>query len=90
MRAHGVLDELAPLLRGNRHEYLAAASGKHIRDNSPHQTTFIISMSNDGLGYYPTREAFEYGCYESYTTSWARGIAEDTADKFVGLLNALK
>ena len=67
-----------------------AASGKHIRDNSPHQTTFIISMSNDGLGYYPTREAFEYGCYESYTTSWARGIAEDTADKFVGLLNALK
>lgn len=67
-----------------------AASGKFIRDNSPFQTTFIISCSNDSEGYFPTIEAFEYGCYESFTCAYARGIAEDSADAFVAMLKELQ
>ena len=67
-----------------------AASGKFIRDNSPYQTTFVISCSNDSEGYFPTIEAFEYGCYESFTCAYARGIAEDAADKFVEMLKEVQ
>ena len=66
-----------------------AASGKYIRDNSPFQTTFVITCSNDSEGYFPTLEAFEYGCYESFTCAYARGIAEDSAETFVSMLKAL-
>ena len=67
-----------------------AASGKFIRDNSPFEHTFVISCSNGSQGYFPTKEAFDYGCYESFTCGYARGIAEDTADEFVALLGTVK
>ena len=67
-----------------------AASGKFIRDSSPFQTTFVISCSNDSEGYFPTLDAFEYGCYESFTCAYARGVAEDTADALVALLKGLQ
>ena len=66
------------------------ANAVHIRDNSPFAETFVITCSNDAHSYFPTREAFEYGCYESYICRYARGIAEDTADAFVKLLNDIK
>ena len=39
-----------------------------------------------GNGYYPTKEAYGYGCYESYTARFASGVAEDVADEFVQML----
>lgn len=67
-----------------------AASGKYIRDNSPFENTFVITCSGDSQGYFPTKEAFDYGCYESFTCGYARGVAEDMADAFVNLLNTVK
>jgi len=67
-----------------------AASAVHIRDNSPYENTFVISCSNGAQGYFPTKEAFDYGCYESFTCGYARGIAEDMAAEFVTLLNDIK
>ena len=67
-----------------------AASAVHIRTNSPFETTFVISCSNGSQGYFPTKEAFDYGCYESFTCGYARGIAEDMADEFVALLGTVK
>ena len=67
-----------------------AASAVHIRSNSPFENTFVITCSTGSNGYFPTKEAYDYGCYESFTCSFARGIAEDTAAEFVNLLNELK
>lgn len=67
-----------------------AASAVHIRTNSPYENTFVITCSTDGQGYFPTKEAFDYGCYESFTCGYARGIAEDTAAEFVTLLNEIQ
>ena len=67
-----------------------AASAVHIRDNSPFENTFVISCSTGAQGYFPTKEAFDYGCYESFTCGYARGIAEDTAAEFVTLLESVK
>ena len=67
-----------------------AASAVHIRDNSPYENTFVITCSNGAQGYFPTKEAFDYGCYESFTCGYARGIAEDMAAEFVTLLNDIK
>ena len=67
-----------------------AASAMDIRANSPFANTFVISCSTSAHGYFPTIEAFEYGCYESYICEYARGVAEDSADMLVKLLNDLK
>ena len=65
-------------------------SGQYIKGNSPFEYTIISTCTNGYNNYFPTKEAFDYGCYESFTCGYARGIAEDTADAFVELLNELK
>lgn len=67
-----------------------AASGRYIMDNSPFDMTLICTCSNWALGYYPTMEAYDYGCYESQTSYFARGVAEATADKYVEMLKGLQ
>ena len=67
-----------------------AAHGSHIKENSPFDITFICTCSNDAKGYIPTIDAYEYGCYESYTSTFAKGVGEALAEKFVELLNGLK
>ena len=66
------------------------AHGKHIKDNSPFEFTFICTCSNDAKGYIPTIDAYEYGCYESFTSTFAKGVGEALADKFVEMLNGLQ
>jgi len=63
-----------------------AANGMHIKENSPFEFTLISTVTNQGNGYYPTKEAYGYGCYESYTARFASGVAEDVADEFVQML----
>lgn len=67
-----------------------ASSGKYIKDNSPYDMTMIFTCSNQYNAYFPTTEAFEFGCYESDTAVFARGVAEATADKFVEMLKGLQ
>jgi len=66
-----------------------AASSVAIRQASPYKTTFVVTCSNSAQGYFPTLEAFAYGCYESFTTPYARGIAEHTVEEFITLLKGL-
>ena len=40
--------------------------------------------------YFPSKEAFTYGCYESYTARFDTGIGEDTAVKYVELLKEIQ
>lgn len=67
-----------------------AAHGKYIKDNSPFEFTFICTCSNDAKGYIPTIDAYEYGCYESYTSTFAKGVGEALAEKYVEMLKGLQ
>lgn len=66
------------------------ATGVNIRANSPFDMTLIISLTNERVGYFPTKEAFDYGCYESQTAFFARGVAENVEEKLSQMLNDLK
>ena len=65
-------------------------SAFQIREGSPFKYTVISSITNHYWNYFPTKDAYEKGCYESYTAVFASGIAEATADKFVEMLKAVQ
>jgi len=67
-----------------------AASGTYIKENSPFDMTFICSCTNGAHGYLPTAVAYDYGCYESFTSYFAKGTTEAVAEKYVEMLNGLK
>jgi hypothetical protein len=43
------------------------ALGLEIKRRSPHRYTFVCGLSNDYIGYTPTREGFERGGYQTWT-----------------------
>ena len=65
-------------------------SGMYIKENSPYEYTIISTVTNGYKNYYPSEEAFAYGCYESYTAIFATGVAEACAAKFVEMLKAVQ
>ena len=65
-------------------------SGMYIKENSPFAYTIISTCTNGYGNYFPSREAFEYGCYESYTARYEVGVAEDTAAKLVEMLKSVQ
>lgn len=67
-----------------------AAHGVYVKENSPFPMTMVFSCANGGHNYIPTREAYEYGCYESFTSIFAKGTGEDAAEKLVQMLNSLQ
>jgi hypothetical protein len=62
---------------------------KHIRDNSPYAHNFTISWHYGAYSYYPSLEAFQYGCYETDTARAQPGTAEAIADRLVEMLSIL-
>ena len=69
---------------------LFAATGSYIKENSPFDMTFICTCSNASTGYLPTADAYDYGCYESYTSIYAKGTAETLQVKYVEMLEEMK
>ena len=65
-------------------------SGSYIRENTPYSMTFLSSCSNGGNGYLPSSAAYEYGCYESFSSRLAKGSAEELADEYLSMLTTLK
>ena len=65
-------------------------SGMYIKENSPYEFTIISTCTNGYNNYYPSEEAFAYGCYESYTAIFATGVAEASAEKFVEMLKSVQ
>ena len=65
-------------------------SAIHIKENSPFAFTVISTTTNGYNNYYPTKAAYEYGCYESFTATFAAGVAEDMAAKFVDMLKEVQ
>ena len=67
-----------------------ASHGVYIKSNSPFENTMVFECSNQYQSYIPTAAAYDYGCYESYTSIFAKGAGEAVAEKFVEMLNGLK
>lgn len=67
-----------------------AKSGMYIKENSPFEFTIVSTVTNGYNNYYPSEEAFAYGCYESYTAIFATGVAEACAEKFVEMLKTVQ
>lgn len=65
-------------------------NGKFIKENSPYALTFVATCSEEGQGYLPSVNGFRVECYETHVTTYARGTAEDLADTYVEMLNAMK
>ena len=63
----------------------------YIKENSAFgEATLIATMSNKGWGYFPTKQAYDYGCYESFGAYYVSGVAEAAADAYVEMLADLK
>ena len=67
-----------------------SASALEIKGNSPFENTFILSCANGGHGYFATEAAYDYGSYESATSYFAKGCAEDAVTGLLALLDSLK
>jgi len=63
-----------------------AQSALDIKEQTPFDMTFIITCSGKHIGYIPTQEAYDYGCYESHTSKLSPGTAEALVEGFVSLL----
>ena len=62
----------------------------YIHENSPFEFTIISTTTNGYNNYYPTKEAFAYGCYESFTAKFASGVAEFAQEKYVEMLKEVQ
>lgn len=65
-----------------------SASAKYVKENSPFTLTAVIASNNT---YIPTEQAYtEYRCYESDTSLFVKGSAEEMCEDFVDMLKSLK
>lgn len=64
--------------------------GKYIKDNSPFETTVVMTCGEGDNSYVANTAGFEYNCYESQVCYYARGTAEQAAKDFVSMLEELK
>ena len=63
--------------------------GMTIREGSPFTATFVITCSNDAIGYIPNREGFEINCYEANNGKFMPGMGETLAEEYVKMLQSI-
>jgi hypothetical protein len=64
--------------------------GLEIKKKSPFKHTFILTLSNNSIGYIPNADAFEYGAYEVEVSEIAKGQGERLVESSLRLLEKLK
>jgi len=65
-------------------------NGMFIKENSPFETTFIMTCANGGNNYIAAQYAFDGGgTYEVHNRTFPAGSAEELADAYVAMLNSL-
>jgi len=64
--------------------------GLEIKKRSPFKHTFILTLSNNSIGYIPNAEAFDYGAYEVEVSEIAKGEGEKMVEASVELLEKMK
>lgn len=63
--------------------------GMFIKENTPYDTTIIMTLANGMNNYIASEFAFEYGCYEVDNHLMEKGTAEALADKYVEVLKTM-
>jgi neutral ceramidase len=63
--------------------------GLAIKAASPFKTTLVIELTNDSLGYIPTRQAFAEGSYETVNSRIVPGSGEKLVEAATQLLKEL-
>lgn len=64
-------------------------NGMQIKDASPFDMTFIIGYANGYYNYIISDAQYNYSNYEFQTRRYTRGIGEDMAEAFIGMLEEL-
>jgi neutral ceramidase len=64
--------------------------GLAIKAASPFKTTLVIELTNDSLGYIPTKKAFAEGSYETVNSRVAPGSGEKLVEAATRLLEELQ
>lgn len=64
--------------------------GHDLRTRGPFDITFVSSCSIGSNSYIPSKEAFDYGCYESYVALVAPGTGEELVEEYLNMLQSLK
>ena len=62
-------------------------AGIAIRERSPFANTFLLTGN---FSYIPSKEAYDYQCYEAVTGFYARGTGERLVDEYIEMLNEIK
>ena len=66
-------------------------NGMYIKDNSPFETTFVMTVCNGGNNYIAAKYAFDGGgSYEVHNRTFPVGTAEALADTYVDMLKSLQ
>jgi len=59
-----------------------------VREQSPYDVTFVLTLANGAYGYMPTDACFDYeDCYEVRISQFSRGDAEKIVDIYLDLLD---
>lgn len=66
------------------------ANGLYIKENSVGATTMVMTQSNAANGYVPSEDAFAYNCYESFSSRFGKGVAEQCAETLVELIREVQ
>ena len=64
--------------------------GLAIKAASPFNTTLVMELANDALGYIPTQKAFVEGSYETVNSVVQPGSGEKLVEAAIGLLKELE
>ncbi|MBP3305245.1 MAG: hypothetical protein J6L24_04675 [Oscillospiraceae bacterium] len=64
-------------------------NGSAIKERSPYEMTFVITLANGGNGYLPSYATYEFFSYECCTSRFKQGSAEELVDLYVSLLNQI-
>jgi hypothetical protein len=64
--------------------------GLAIKAASPFKTTLVIELTNDSLGYIPTKKAFAEGSYETVNSRVQPGAGEAMVETAIRLLKELE
>ncbi len=63
--------------------------GKILKENSPFKMTLPCCLTGGSMSYFPTKDAFEGGGYETGNARFKKGIAETLATSSVELVNEI-
>ena len=64
--------------------------GTQIKAGSPYASTFVLTCCNGGYGYIPCAEAYDYGCYETHTSNFARETGDELVKTYISMLQQLQ